>query len=144
MELDEMKLAWAKMDLRQDGLEALLRQDLRDRRMEKSRASMRRTLWWLGLEVTGWIVFVATSVEKMREDIRNVKDEGGREWQGQRVQVISWDIDTRVMLFKVKTHNLAFIDTQGRIIHTEAQSRRHGTTTRDIHYDDSIRVHAPS
>jgi hypothetical protein len=88
--------------------------------------------------------FVPTSVEKMREDIRNVKDEGGREWQGQRVQVISWDIDTRVMLFKVKTHNLAFIDTQGRIIHTEAQSRRHGTTTRDIHYDDSIRVHAPS
>lgn len=88
--------------------------------------------------------FVPMSVEKMRDDISNVKDEGNREWQGQRVHVISWDVETRVMLFKVKTHNLAFIDAQGRIIHTEAQSKRHGTTTSDIHYDDSIRVHAPS
>jgi hypothetical protein len=58
MELDEMKQAWAHMEIRQKGMEALLRQDFRDRRMEKSRASMRRTLWWLGLEVIGWIAFV--------------------------------------------------------------------------------------
>jgi hypothetical protein len=58
MELDELKQAWARMEIRQEGMEELLRQDFRDRRMEKSRASMRRTLWWLGLEVVGWIVFV--------------------------------------------------------------------------------------
>jgi hypothetical protein len=59
MELDELKQAWARMEIRQEGMEELLRQDFRERRMEKSRASMRRTLWWLGLEVVGWIVFVA-------------------------------------------------------------------------------------
>ena len=58
MELDELKQAWARMEIRQKDMEELLRQDFRDRRMEKSRASMRRTLWWLGLEVVGWIVFV--------------------------------------------------------------------------------------
>ncbi|WP_350016915.1 hypothetical protein ABNK63_05615 [Rhodanobacter sp. IGA1.0] len=58
MELDELKQAWARMEVRQEGMEALLRQDFRERRMEKSRASLRRTLCWLGLEVVGWIVFV--------------------------------------------------------------------------------------
>ena len=58
MELDELKQAWARMEVRQEGMEAMLRQDFRDRRMETSRASLRRTLWWLGLEVVGWIVFV--------------------------------------------------------------------------------------
>ena len=46
MELDEMKQAWARMDLRQDGMEALLRQDFRERRMERTRASMRWSLLW--------------------------------------------------------------------------------------------------
>ena len=59
MELDEMKQAWARMEIRLDGMEKLLRQDFRDRRMQKSRASLRRTLWWLGLEIVGWIIFVA-------------------------------------------------------------------------------------
>jgi hypothetical protein len=58
MELDELKQAWARMEDRQEGMEALLRQDFRERRMEKSRASLRRTLCWLGLEVVGWIAFV--------------------------------------------------------------------------------------
>jgi len=58
MELDELKRAWARMEIRQESMVELLRQDFRDRRMEKSRASMRRTLWWLGLEIVGWIVFV--------------------------------------------------------------------------------------
>ncbi|GEM_PF-5043210 len=44
MELDEMKQAWAQMDLRQDGMEALLRQDFRDRRLDNARASMRWSL----------------------------------------------------------------------------------------------------
>lgn len=59
MELDELKQAWARLEIRQDGMEAWLRQDFHDRRMEKSQASMRRSLWWLGCEVVAWIVFVA-------------------------------------------------------------------------------------
>lgn len=58
MELDEMKQAWVRMEIRQEGMEKLLRQDFHDRRMEKSRASMRRTLWWLGLQVVAWVCFV--------------------------------------------------------------------------------------
>lgn len=58
MELDEMKQAWARMDLRQDGMEALLRQDFRDRRMDKLRSALRRNLWWQAVEITGWLVFV--------------------------------------------------------------------------------------
>jgi hypothetical protein len=46
------------MEIRQDGMEALLRQEMDDRHMDKSRASMRRSLWWLGLEVVAWIAFV--------------------------------------------------------------------------------------
>ncbi|MEO8747374.1 MAG: hypothetical protein ABI379_06935 [Rhodanobacter sp.] len=57
MELDEMKLAWARMEIHQKGMEELLRQDFHDRCMEKSRASTRRSLWWLGLEIFAWIVF---------------------------------------------------------------------------------------
>lgn len=58
MELDEMKQAWARMEVRQEGVELLLRQDYRDRRIEKSRSTMRRALTWLGVEVVAWIVFV--------------------------------------------------------------------------------------
>ncbi|MGB5852000.1 MAG: hypothetical protein WBG85_06900 [Rhodanobacter sp.] len=59
MELDEMKQAWAKMDLRQDGMEALLRQDLRDRRRDKLRSTMRWSLWGRALEIACWVAFVA-------------------------------------------------------------------------------------
>jgi hypothetical protein len=58
MELDEMKQAWAHMELRQDGLETLLRQDLRDRRRDKARASMRWGLLWQSVEVACWLAFV--------------------------------------------------------------------------------------
>lgn len=59
MELDEMKQAWARMDLRQDGMEALLRQDFRDRRLEKVRSTMRRSLLWQAAEIAVWFAFVA-------------------------------------------------------------------------------------
>ena len=58
MELDEMKQAWARMEQRQDGIEALLRQDLRDRRRDKARSSMRRGLLWQAVEVACWLAFV--------------------------------------------------------------------------------------
>ncbi|GAA0888193.1 hypothetical protein GCM10009121_10740 [Rhodanobacter soli] len=58
MELDEMKQAWAHMDLRQDGMEALLRQDFRDRRMDKARSTLRWSLLGQALEIACWLAFV--------------------------------------------------------------------------------------
>jgi hypothetical protein len=58
MELDEMKQAWARMEVRQDGMEALLRQDLRDRHRHKARSSMRRGLLWQAVEIACWLAFV--------------------------------------------------------------------------------------
>jgi hypothetical protein len=58
MELDEMKMAWARMDRRQDGMEALLRQDFRDRRMDKVRSTMRWSLSWRAVEIACWLAFV--------------------------------------------------------------------------------------
>jgi hypothetical protein len=58
MELDEMKQLWARMELRQDGMEALLRQDFRERRMDQARAALRRALRWQALELALWLGFV--------------------------------------------------------------------------------------
>ena len=58
MELDEMKQAWARMDLRQDGMEALLRQDFRERRMDKLHSTLRWSLWWQAVEIACWLAFV--------------------------------------------------------------------------------------
>jgi hypothetical protein len=41
MELDELKRAWAETALRQDGMEALLRIDIRERRAGNARAALR-------------------------------------------------------------------------------------------------------
>ncbi|MGH8148161.1 MAG: hypothetical protein ACREPY_17750 [Rhodanobacteraceae bacterium] len=41
MELDDMKQAWTELDLRLDGMEALLRRDFRDRSMGRMRAVLR-------------------------------------------------------------------------------------------------------
>lgn len=57
MELDEMKQAWAGMALRQDGLEALWRADLRDRRVEKTRSLLRWSLAGQVLHVAAWLGF---------------------------------------------------------------------------------------
>lgn len=59
MELDEMKQAWARMDLRQGALEALLRQDFHDRGVGKARASMRWSMLMQGVEIAIWVLFVA-------------------------------------------------------------------------------------
>jgi hypothetical protein len=45
MELDEMKQAWMAMELRLDGMEALLRKDSRDRRMGRARTALRPLFW---------------------------------------------------------------------------------------------------
>jgi hypothetical protein len=58
MELDEMKLAWTRMELRQDGMEELLRREFYERHVEKSRTTMRWSLLWQGLEIAAWIMFV--------------------------------------------------------------------------------------
>ncbi len=58
MELDDMKQAWARMELRQQKMDTLLREDLRDRQVEKSRKAMRWSLLWQGLEIGAWLAFV--------------------------------------------------------------------------------------
>jgi hypothetical protein len=58
MELDEMKQVWARMELRQDGMEALLRQDFRDQRMDKARSAMRWSLLGQSVEIACWLAFV--------------------------------------------------------------------------------------
>jgi hypothetical protein len=45
MELDELKRAWTAMDLRQDGMEALLRMDFRERRLGSARVALRPLFW---------------------------------------------------------------------------------------------------
>lgn len=57
MELDELKQAWTHMELRQDGMEALLRADFRDRRMDRTRSILRWSLAGRVVELAIWIVF---------------------------------------------------------------------------------------
>lgn len=45
MELDELKRAWVRMDLRQDAMEALLYLDFHGRRLDRARGAL-RPLWW--------------------------------------------------------------------------------------------------
>jgi hypothetical protein len=57
VELDELKQAWARMDLRQDGMEALLRADYRDRRMDRTRSILRWSLAGCAVELAVWLAF---------------------------------------------------------------------------------------
>ena len=51
MELDEMKQTWAAMELRLDGMEALLRRDSRERRTGRARAALRPLFWGQSLQL---------------------------------------------------------------------------------------------
>src|SRR5574337_607632 len=55
MELDELKHAWAETDLRLDGMEALLRAEYRDRRMDRARSILRRSLAGRAVELIVWV-----------------------------------------------------------------------------------------
>jgi hypothetical protein len=91
--------------------------------------------------------FMPTSIEDLRDGMTDVKDEGSSDWHGKPARVISWNMQTRVLLFRVNSHNRAWIDGDGRIVHTEAESTLRGKTSRveqDYRYDDSIRVKAPA
>jgi hypothetical protein len=57
MELEEMKQAWAEMNLRQDGIEALLRADYRERRADRTRGILRWSLLGGAIELMLWIGF---------------------------------------------------------------------------------------
>lgn len=59
MELDELKRAWAATDLRQDGMEALLRMDFHDRRLDRTRLALRPLFWGQILQI---VVGVALSI----------------------------------------------------------------------------------
>jgi hypothetical protein len=86
------------------------------------------------------------TIAEMRDGISNVKDEGATTWQGQPARIVSFDQKTKIMMFTVESSNRVWIDAQGRIIHSEAESTTMGKkskTEQDIRYDDSIRVTAP-
>ena len=57
MELDELKRAWTKMALRQDGMEALLRMDFHDRRVGAARAALRPLFWGQILQLALGVAF---------------------------------------------------------------------------------------
>lgn len=57
MELEDIKRAWQEMDLRQEGMEVLLRMEFRDRRMDKTRSILRWSLAGRVLELAAWIAF---------------------------------------------------------------------------------------
>jgi len=61
MELDDMKAAWARVDLRQDALEALLRHDHHQHDTDAARATMRRTLLRQVLAVIGWLAWAVVA-----------------------------------------------------------------------------------
>lgn len=89
---------------------------------------------------------VPQTIEEMQKDIANVKDEGATTWQGKPARIVSYDMDTKIMMFTVESHNRVWIDAQGRIIHSEADSTAMGKkshTVQDIRYDDTIRISAP-
>lgn len=90
--------------------------------------------------------FMPQTIADMQKGISNVKDEGKSTWQGQPVQVVSYDMNTKVMGFSISSHNRLWIDDSGRAIHSEVDSTAMGHkshTVQDIKYDDSIRVTAP-
>lgn len=61
MELDDLKHAWQEMELRQDGMEALLRMEFRDRRIDKARSILRRSLAGRAVELIVWIACTAVA-----------------------------------------------------------------------------------
>lgn len=58
MELDEMKLAWAKLDQRQADIEAMIHKEHSGRHLDKFRAAMRLEMLLRGVEIVVWIAFV--------------------------------------------------------------------------------------
>lgn len=57
MELEDMKRAWAELDLRQDGMEALLRMDFHDRRLHRTRSALRPLFWGQILQIAIGVAF---------------------------------------------------------------------------------------
>ncbi len=59
MELDDIRQAWTEVSLRQEGMEALLRMDYRDRRVQRTRAALRWSLAGRVLALLAWMAFTA-------------------------------------------------------------------------------------
>lgn len=90
--------------------------------------------------------FMPKTVADIQKGMSNVKDEGMSTWQGKPTRVISYDMNTKVMGFSVKSHNRLWIDKSGLPIHSEVDSEAMGQKShavQDIIYDDSIRITAP-
>ena len=83
------------------------------------------------------------TVADLRPTISNVKDEGS----SAGLRAISFDQTTKLMGITVSAHNKVFLDSAGKIVRSESESKAMGktsTSVQTIRYDDSIRVAAPN
>ena len=89
---------------------------------------------------------VPKTLDDMRANARNVKDEGMKTVDGASLRAISYDYDSKVMGISVSTHTIAYLDGSGRIVRSESDGVALGRKTRSVQtlrYDDSIRVDPP-
>jgi hypothetical protein len=59
MELDELKQAWSRLSVRQDSIEALLRNNHREQHLDKVRSMLGRSITMRAMELLVWIAFTA-------------------------------------------------------------------------------------
>ncbi|MBN8480543.1 MAG: hypothetical protein J0L88_03010 [Xanthomonadales bacterium] len=89
---------------------------------------------------------VPKTLDDMRANAKNVRDEGTKSIDGANLRAISYDYESKIMGIAVATHTIAYLDGSGRIVRSESDGVAMGRKTRSVQtlrYDDSIRVSAP-
>ncbi len=86
------------------------------------------------------------TMDDMRANAKNFRDEGTRTVDGVTLRAISYDYASKVMGIAVSTHVVVFLDADGRVVRSESDAVAMGRKTHSVqtlHYDDGIRVSAP-
>ncbi len=86
------------------------------------------------------------TLDDMRANARNIRDEGTKTIDGASLRAISYDYDGKIMGIAVATHTIAYLDGSGRLVRSESDGVAMGRKTRSVQtlrYDDGIRVSAP-
>ena len=87
------------------------------------------------------------SLDEMRAQARNIRDEGEKSVGGASLHAISYDVDMKVMTIAVSAHTTVYIDKEGRIVRSESDGVAMGKkshTVQETRYDPSITVTAPN
>lgn len=87
------------------------------------------------------------SLDEMRAQARNIRDEGEKSVNGMSLHAISYDVDTRIMTISVSAHTTVYIDKEGRIVRSESDGVAMGKKSHSVQetrYDPSITVTAPN